>query len=369
MKAADLRPLVARLNLPQPIEPWWSEGDRAKLTVLNHSGALVVLAIACEQSIYVGERLPTAVAEALSAVHTIPGARTAAGFDAVIDRHYPRDPETGDRVRPAPRPPVDFANIGKAAVVEVLVMTAPAMTKAEAAQVLAREMTRLRSGEGGHGGRSPEALRIANAIEALASAIPDPASRPSVDSLRQHIIECAQSGVISTRSAAGLLTRLEPGPAPAAARPATSPPRLHDLLTPTDPDVIGWSPGEVLYAEPEIRAKATHAIPLLPSHPPSVLDPYRAQPPRGLLAVLETPGSDLVSFVVVEWVSGPGDDGFMPALYQPLFHGEGPSGTLRELRHTHWGHADDGYLHEPNGALIAAAFEALKRWFDCWRRT
>lgn len=160
-------------------------------------------------------------------------------------------------------------------------------------------------------------------------------------------------------------------------RTTAAPPRLRDLLTPTDPDVIGWSPGELLYAEPEIRAKATHVVPLLPCYPPSALDPYKDRSPRGLLAVLETPGSDHVSFVVVEWVSGPVDlanltprlERQMEALYQPLFHGEGPSGTLRELRHTHWGHADDGYLHEPNGALIAAAFEALKPWFDCWRRT
>lgn len=163
----------------------------------------------------------------------------------------------------------------------------------------------------------------------------------------------------------------------ASTRTTVAPPRLHDLLTPTDPDVIGWSPGELLYAEPEIRAKATHVVPLLPFSRPSVchtFDPRSGQrAPKGLLAVLETPGSEHVSFVVVEWISGPSDepDGrrTMEALYQPLFHGEGPSGTLRELRHTHWGHAGDGYLHEPNGALITAAFEALKRWFDCWRRS
>lgn len=196
---------------------------------------------------------------------------------------------------------------------------------------------------------------------------------PSIEALRQYIIECAQVGAITAGAARGLLADLESEPA-AGMR---SPSRLHDLLTPVDPAVIGWSPGELLYAEPEIRAKATHAIPLLPYQPPSVFEPYRDRAPRGLLAVLETPGEVLVSFVVVQWVAGPVDlanltrslERQMEALYQPLFHGEGPSGTLRELRHTHWGHADDGYLHEPNGALIAAAFEALKRWFDCWRRT
>ncbi len=130
-----------------------------------------------------------------------------------------------------------------------------------------------------------------------------------------------------------------------------------DLLTRTDPAVIGWGADEPLYSEPEIRAKATHVVELLP---------YTDRTPRGLLAVLEPPGEITVSFVVLEWVSGPSTDRTMPALYQPLFHGDGPSAGLRELRHTHWGHADDGYLHSPNGSLIAAAFQALKRWFDCW---
>ena len=244
MKASDLRPFVERLNLPQPIESWWSDGDRARLTVLNHSGALAALAEACERRVRAGDRLPVEIAEALAAMHAVPAAV------------------------PPPSPP---------------------------------------------------------------------------------------------------------------ARTTRAPLRLHDLLTPTDPDVIGWAAGELLYAEPEIRAKATHVVELLPFNRPSVLhtfDPKSSRPPKGLLAVLEVDGGALVSFVALEWVAGPGDEPddqggrrATPALYQPLFHGEGPGAPLRELRHTHWGHADDGYLHDPNGALIAAAFEALKRWFDCWRRT
>lgn len=34
-------------------------------------------------------------------------------FDALLDRHYPRDPETGERSLPPQRPPVDFANVRK----------------------------------------------------------------------------------------------------------------------------------------------------------------------------------------------------------------------------------------------------------------
>ncbi len=52
-----------------------------------------------------------------------------------------------------------------------------------------------------------------------------------------------------------------------------------------------------------------------------------------------------------------------PAYYSVLFHGDGPSGSLRELRHTTWG--ESGYIYYPNGLLISDAFKHLARWFDC----
>lgn len=45
-----------------------------------------------------------------------------------------------------------------------------------------------------------------------------------------------------------------------------------------------------------------------------------------------------------------------------LFHGEGPTGSLRECRHTWWG--EDGYLFYPDGAIISAALKALSEHFD-----
>lgn len=45
-----------------------------------------------------------------------------------------------------------------------------------------------------------------------------------------------------------------------------------------------------------------------------------------------------------------------------VFYGEGPTGSLRECRHTYWG--KDGYIFYPNGPIICAAFTALAEFFD-----
>lgn len=34
--------------------------------------------------------------------------------------------------------------------------------------------------------------------------------------------------------------------------------RMHELLTPVDPSVIGWSDGELLFADADVKAQATH---------------------------------------------------------------------------------------------------------------
>lgn len=87
----------------------------------------------------------------------------------------------------------------------------------------------------------------------------------------------------------------------------------------------------------------------------------------GLLAVSED--GIHVSFVVFRFSSGPATrDGIVVsgAEWERVFHGSGPSGALRELRHTCWGEKDNGgYIFYPNGKLIADAFAKLERWFDC----
>lgn len=45
-----------------------------------------------------------------------------------------------------------------------------------------------------------------------------------------------------------------------------------------------------------------------------------------------------------------------------VFHGEGPTGNLRECRHTWWG--EEGYVFYPPGPVIAAAFTFLGRYYD-----
>lgn len=47
-----------------------------------------------------------------------------------------------------------------------------------------------------------------------------------------------------------------------------------------------------------------------------------------------------------------------------IFHGEGPSGSLRECRHTYWGAEGEGYLFYPDGRVIAAAFKELSKYFN-----
>lgn len=52
-----------------------------------------------------------------------------------------------------------------------------------------------------------------------------------------------------------------------------------------------------------------------------------------------------------------GDD-----LYSVVAHGSGPSGSLREPRHTYFG--EDGYVFYVNPAILTWGFKQLERWFD-----
>lgn len=81
-----------------------------------------------------------------------------------------------------------------------------------------------------------------------------------------------------------------------------------------------------VYRDADIRAAATHVINL---------------DGRDLIAVLERQVA--VSFVVFAFSQSNVDGS--DTLYERVFHGNGFSGSLRELRHTFWGEADNaGYL-------------------------
>lgn len=78
-----------------------------------------------------------------------------------------------------------------------------------------------------------------------------------------------------------------------------------------------------------------------------------------LLTRLEENGVTL-HFVAVEWYTESGGDTHVTA----LFGGNGPSGNLRELRHTYWGRDGDGYCFYLDVDNAVAALSALKEHFD-----
>lgn len=45
-----------------------------------------------------------------------------------------------------------------------------------------------------------------------------------------------------------------------------------------------------------------------------------------------------------------------------VFHGCGPTGALRECRHTYWG--EEGYIFYPKKRVIKAALKALEEFYD-----
>ena len=109
------------------------------------------------------------------------------------------------------------------------------------------------------------------------------------------------------------------------------------------------------FCDSDIRAASTDVVDL----------------PGGLLAIdIDPGGAD--QFTLFDHTGGEGTAD-SPFAYKVIVYGIGYS-SLRELRHTFWGTPrsgeypgghSDGYIFYPNAKLIAAAFEALKRWFDC----
>lgn len=134
--------------------------------------------------------------------------------------------------------------------------------------------------------------------------------------------------------------------------------KLLDSMTRVPPELeIPPDLDRAVYTMAEIRAKSTRVIELIPK--------------CAVLAVLIDPDEVHVSFAVFEFASGPC---FMPdgkttvdglvdeTQMTVLFHGEGPSSALRELRHTYWG--EDGYIFYVHADTVIAALNALREWFD-----
>ncbi len=69
---------------------------------------------------------------------------------------------------------------------------------------------------------------------------------------------------------------------------------------------------------------------------------------------------DFVKFAVMSFYMSDLDDSNIKVSL--VFHGEGPSGALRELRHTWWG--DNGYVFYPNADIICNSLQFLKKYFD-----
>ncbi len=80
----------------------------------------------------------------------------------------------------------------------------------------------------------------------------------------------------------------------------------------------------------------------------------------GYLVLNHEPATLWLNFAVLEFHSSEADGGNVQL--SCVFHGEGPSSSLRECRHTYWG--ESGYLFYPDGRIIAAAFKELAEFYD-----
>lgn len=92
---------------------------------------------------------------------------------------------------------------------------------------------------------------------------------------------------------------------------------------------------------------------------------YKVEPLPGGFFVLDD-RTDWICFAVLADVGGySAEDGSIITEGSCIFYGEGPSGNLRECRHTYWGEEDNhGYIFYLDGRLITAAFRRLSEFFD-----
>jgi hypothetical protein len=97
----------------------------------------------------------------------------------------------------------------------------------------------------------------------------------------------------------------------------------------------------------------------------TIAQKFRLEPITGGFIVLNIDGI-WVNFAVLNDMGGTiAADGSTLMEVGCVFWGDGPSGNLRECRHTFWGEEDNGgYIFYPSGLLIAAAFKRLSEFFD-----
>lgn len=69
-----------------------------------------------------------------------------------------------------------------------------------------------------------------------------------------------------------------------------------------------------------------------------------------------------LKFAVLGWCTSDSDGSNV--LAEQVFYGEGPSGNLRECRHTWWGENGGGYLFYPKAKVIKAGLDALAEFYD-----
>jgi hypothetical protein len=67
-----------------------------------------------------------------------------------------------------------------------------------------------------------------------------------------------------------------------------------------------------------------------------------------------------LKFAVLQFYSSDADGNSVQL--ECVFHGEGPTGGLRECRHTWWG--EGGYIFYPKGKIITSAISELAKHFD-----
>lgn len=67
-----------------------------------------------------------------------------------------------------------------------------------------------------------------------------------------------------------------------------------------------------------------------------------------------------LKFAAMDFFYSDGDN--INLYLKPVFYGDGPTGNLREFRHTYWG--DDGYMFYANKKTIVGALELLSKYYD-----